>query len=568
MDARLAISVGLQQRHRLVGLTANFEINPNIFADNKQLARLDTDDWQIIYGRRGAGKTTLLATFAKYITQHEKTLKRASIEITTQQIIPEIIYKSKKSIDPDVIAQHLFGNFIHRISEHLFDVFSSKNENSKFVKAFLQTDKKQYIQDLITRLHTSTERFASTIDIKQKTKKKIIKKHKNSNDKSGSASGSASLKLSAREAPKAALGVAVSVSGSAQSSETTEEVQEIDLSDFEVFIIPFNDTRKIIEELLGALNIEKLYIFLDEWSEIDPTARKQIQPLFLKYVKKVFWRNPRFVFKIGAIRNQTKLNYNTSVEGIIGLEAGADIFEIDLDDLYSSKQFDRYHFFEELLFRQLCFCNPDIASMRAKGEYQLFQSYVYQKPSETFIGYIFRNNDVFKTLVDGSGGVPRDFLEMVDTLARDKDYKVEPTWTMREIKEKIRTHFVHTKHQSNSFLPQTKDILKQIMIKVQNNNHRLILFDLKSSIKAHEAIAELYHRRLLHDISPLEIPALIRNDYIVYYADLGLHLDLRRERVDDVGLEEVAVLSGSESSSELEKFVISGRPASLTSKAL
>ena len=95
-------------------------------------------------------------------------------------------------------------------------------------------------------------------------------------------------------------------------------------------------TRDIVVDLLDALKIEQLFIFIDEWSELDRSAVRNIQPFFAELLKKVFWNNQRFVVKIGAVRNQTKLITKIKRSGPIGLEPGADIFEINLDEAYAS----------------------------------------------------------------------------------------------------------------------------------------------------------------------------------------------------------------------------------------
>ena len=372
-DISKAISTALERRPKLLGLTASFKINRQIFADNKQLNKIDSPDWQVVFGRRGAGKTTLLATYAKYLTDSNPTLTdsdptaQASIELNVPDFTALVQSTSSGSIPDLEIAQIYFADFMKFISRHLLTVFLTANRESKFYRIFASSDKKQLIQDLVIRIHESTnEQEPSTIGGKRKYKRKRSSEERS--EGSNSANVGLNVSLSTSLTPKATAKAGFDLK-SANSQKSTDRVDEA--SGLTNYKFDYAKTRSLIEELLDALEIERLYLFIDEWSELDRSATTRIQPYFAELIKRVFWKNPKFVIKIGAIRNQTRFNLTAKKSGIIGLELSADIFELNLDDVYSRHELNKIKFYEELIFRHLSFCNPDLMAFQRENEVDL-----------------------------------------------------------------------------------------------------------------------------------------------------------------------------------------------------
>jgi hypothetical protein len=270
-------------------------------------------------------------------------------------------------------------------------------------------------------------------------------------------------------------------------------------------------------------------------------------------LKRVFWRNPRFVLKIGAIKNQTRLNISSDKLGIIGLELGADIFEVSLDKIYARDEKQNIQFYEDLIYRHLLFCNRDLEIFQAKGEYNFYGT-TYTKPVDTFINYIFKERSGIAKLIKGAGALPRDFIEMFDYIARSKDYSINQPWSMPDINRAIRAHFINNKQIDIDIDSDAADVCGKIMDIVKNNNHRLIIVPRKINRVLAYSIAELYHRRLLHDVDQSDIPATLRLKYSFYYADLGLQLDVSREKLDELDHDEFFPLTGSETKGEIERY--------------
>jgi energy-coupling factor transporter ATP-binding protein EcfA2 len=550
-DVPKAISTALERRPKLLGLTASFKINRQIFADNKQLNKIDSPDWQVVFGRRGAGKTTLLATYARYLTESNPT-EHASIELNVPDFTALIQSTASNSIPDLEVAQIYFSDFMKFISRHLLNVFLTANQDSKFYRIFSSSDKKQLIQDLVIRIHESTaEQEPSMIGGKRKYKRKRSSEERNEGADSASLGLNVSLSTSLPPRATAKAGFDLKSANSQKSIDRMDEASGLTNYKFD-----YAKTRTLIEELLDALEIKRLYLFIDEWSELDRSAKTRIQPYFAELIKRVFWKNSKFVIKVGAIRNQTRFNLTARKSGIIGLELSADIFELNLDDVYSRHELNKIKFYEELIFRHLSFCNPDLMAFQREDEISSYGT-PYGKPVDTFIDYIFKSKEVFSTLITGAGALPRDFIDMFDSIARSKDFSVVPPWTMLDVKQAVRDHFVKNKQPGIDLSGHTLEICYEIMGLVKSTGSRLIVVPKNASGETLLSIADLYHRRFLHDVSSNDIPAMLRSRFHFYYADLGLQLDVSREKIEEASYRDAHPLTGNETEHDVQKFSVS-----------
>jgi hypothetical protein len=546
----LSISVALEKRPKLLPLRATLDsINVKIFADNKQLQQIDNSNWQVLFGRRGAGKTTLLATYANYIAQQFDKTTRASIELNVTDFLSVIEHDDPRVASDSEIAQIYFADFLEKICLHLFGVFSEGNERSKFFKLFQRSDKKNYIQDLVLALVEST-RTATSTEIGGKRQATRKQTSRSSLERSSEAGLSANTTLNEKSG-SVDLKAAVGASRKSASNKETQDDETVGLSNFK---FNYFKTREIMVAILEALGISQLFIIIDEWSELDRSATRNVQPFFAELLKKVFWNNERFVIKIGAVRNQTKLNTKLKNSGPIGLELGADIFELNLDEVYTNPALNKARFYEELLFKHLSYCNPDLNEFRQDQELDFYGTRLIH-PVETFITYIFKSRCEFETLIEGAGGLPRDFVEIFDSLARARDFSVSPLWNMKDVKSSIREHCVKNKQCHIRDDRDAYDVFAKIIALIQANNSRVILVGRNSSRKLLTIVGEFYHKRLLHDVPLLSVPILIRPKYYMYSADLGLLYDANLLHMND-GTEAPDAIDFKDTPESIKRYVL------------
>jgi hypothetical protein len=547
----LSIGVALERRPKMLPLRATFDsINVRVFADNKQLQQIDNSNWQVIFGRRGAGKTTLLATYANYISQNYDRSTRASIELNVTDFL-SVINREEIDCNSDAeTAQIYFADFLEKICMTLFDVFTGGDQDSKFFKLFLASGKREHIQDLVVALVDSTKSPVATVI---GGKHQAVRKETSRTSADRSTKGGASFETGFAQK-------VVNLGGKVEFSHVRQKEQrKVMEADDSVGLMNFKfnyfKTREIIVSLLDALNINQLYIIIDEWAELDRSASGNVQPYFAELLKKVFWNNDRFVLKIGAVRNQSKLSTKLKEAGQVGLELGADIFELNLDEVYSNRALDKAAFYEELVFKHLSYCNPDLNAFRQAEETGFYGARLI-RPVDTFIDYIFKSRKEFNTLIEGAGGLPRDFVEIFDSLARRRDFSVSPPWSMPEVKLVIHEHCVKNKQSEIGDENEAYDVFEKLIRMIQGNRSRIVLVHRNSDSDLLRIIGHFYHKRLLHDVPMLEVPVLIRPKYHMYSADLGLLYDAGDAHFDDGSEADFKVFNSSPSVEKLENYII------------
>jgi hypothetical protein len=95
------------------------------------------------------------------------------------------------------------------------------------------------------------------------------------------------------------------------------------------------------------------------------------------------------------------------------------------------------------------------------------------------------------------------------------------------------------------------------MIKlVEHNKSRLLVVPKTGDRDALYAVADFYHKRLLHDVAIHDVPRLLRAKYNLYYADLGFQLDTSKEKFDEIRHGEICPLKGDESEEDIRKFLL------------
>lgn len=547
------LSAALKKRSQIVGFSSSFaKINPLVFADNRLLSQLDSPEWQIVFGRRGAGKTTLLATYARYITMYDD-LKIASIELTVPDFINVVESEGEKKISDSDLAKIYFDDFIIAIADHLYDVFTTANRDSKFFRFWDTSGKRKHVEDLVVAIKESTSTAAETPfgSPRTTTEQETTTESLDNNRKS---TGKVAVKIDEKITPSIEVNAGIEGGTSSGSSRKREISSSVSHKHYK---IDYAKTRKLLEKLLDALGLRSLYIFIDEWTELDRVGLTDVQPLFADLLKRVFWRNSRFVIKIGAVKAFTRLNSTKPSNEIVGLELGADIFELNLDNVYAHRDsLNKILFFENLLFRHLYVCNPALSMFQRREEKSQYGT-LEGRPVETFINHIFKSRDVFATLITGSGGLPRDLIEMFDAIAKKQHFSVESPWGIMDVKTSVRDHYIAHKHSQLRKNKSAMRICDRITRLVLKNDSRLIGISNDAESELLLGIAELYHRRLLHDVDAADVPALLRNNYSFYYADLGLLFDVSRERFEGIaGHEEKCPLVGNEELSQVERYIL------------
>ncbi len=214
---------------------------------------------------------------------------------------------------------------------------------------------------------------------------------------------------------------------------------------------------------------------------------------------------------------------------MFGLELSSDIFQINLDRHYAQDDEGRISFFEDLIFRHLCFCNNNLKDFESESDLSEYNT-PRGRPLSSFFEYIFKTKEVLKLLIHASGALPRDFLQLFDILAKNKNFSIATPWTVKDVVEATIAHFVTNKHSLIEKDEIAQKLYSKIIDRVTKNGDRLIVVPNSSPQETLMGFESLYHNRFIHDVSLFQIPSKHRNNYTFYYADLGLEIDANKKK--------------------------------------
>lgn len=319
---------------------------------------------QVIYGRRGTGKTHLLRAL------QEQLMIDTSIQVFPIYIDARKFKPLLKNDTPLYYSLILFKEIVIELLRMAYENVEFLYRNSDGTN--IRPEQLREKQDII---RTYLERFNATF--KGSTFYKLGDIAFSSSEIESVA---ASLKLSIQPEAK------YDIQKSSEAQTSTEEIK----------YISFSEMSDIVDSLISNFNIERLYLLIDEWSEIPIDT----QPFLAELLKRTFI-TLKVTLKIAAIPNRTRL----MIDKGLGLENSGDIFGHDLDNryIYELNQETTKAFFNELLFNQLSLVNHSL--------YKKFYDEKSQRPVHNFIN-LFLANQALREILIASAGIPRDFLSI------------------------------------------------------------------------------------------------------------------------------------------------------------
>jgi hypothetical protein len=479
-----------------------------LFTDNKQLPVLLSPDWQIVYGRRGTGKTTLLSFLAKDLDEADD---RASLMISMAQCVVDL----PKGTSDEVQGLVFFEKFIIEIGHLLFRIYrnrrAEKNKNRKITRLLNQfLDRQRLVEDRILEIATFAHRGESygTLEAKKSTIKDTAK------DKGGVAAD-ASFKL-----PTSLTWPSIEAKIEARYARLRELNRN--RTYVEEKFIDFQELRRLFTDLLEALEITQLVIIIDEWSELDRSARTWIQPFFAKYLRRSFFGDARFCVKISAIRDESIFGKMNDAGQYVGLQVGDDIFDtVNLDSIYANRMINLEEFYTVLLFRRLLYCEPRLEIFSRDLEHR-------KDPATGFLDFLFKDDRILPELVAASSGIPRQFILMFETIASHLDYKPGESWKFSIVRERIIYNSITHVQKALDRGTIEERLLGRIKETCDRTGSRIVLLSRECDSRVTSAIRYLYGRRLLHEINPTDVSFHVREKFHVFVVDHGCFLDWNR----------------------------------------
>jgi hypothetical protein len=316
----------------------------------------------------------------------------------------------------------------------------------------------------------------------------------------------------------ASIGFSGSVGAHALSRRASSQADERRV---EAPAVPRYDlVRKELVSLLDLMDVGTLYVLIDEWPALDKSCLTEIQPRFAELLKRTFGGSRRFCVKIASSRHNARLSNRGNGHSYMGLEMNADIFEgTNLDHVFMEEvQLDG--FYQQMLFARLTFCVDELKVFRAKGGER-----GAMVPDQQFVLSIFADEDGFRELVKGAGGIPRDFLELFNQLAHRHGYSVERLWRVSAVRGCVREVSVASKEDEIEYKSDADRVRVRIMDVIGRTRSRVILIR-RDDLVAHGAIVdELFEKRILHQFPSSQVPGFLRPRFDAFLIDYGQFLD-------------------------------------------
>lgn len=511
MELKYQLEDALRRLHTLALRDEVDEFDQHIFVDNRQITQLETNDWQVIFGRRGTGKTTLLNAFSQHITRKKKNVY--CLKIDMRQCFPSASGISPKNYTDFEISIGYFYEFIRIFSRNLFAEYTEDNSLTPLQKLIRRVrGHGSELDDLVLQICEIAE---YQLLYKQPKSSRTQASAKNGSATGSSQSSSGSLSIDA---------IQLQSSGKITSDSNRHVIKEtIDNETIEyIYDVArrYQPLKRCLDDLLRLIEADHLYILIDEWADLNRVKDDLVQPIFAELLRKTFSDTEKISIKIASIKGATRLNV-WDRQGGLGLELGADIFEAcDLDQIYTTEE-NSVSFFKELIFRRLCKVNKDILSYSKKNS----QGLVTYKPQENFFSYLFKDEESLSDIVKGGGKIPRDFVVLFCFCAQHMNFKVSRRWGKGQILKAITNHSIQTRHETVSSNDDKGRLFYEIIEVSKNTGSRLFLVGRNLSEAARSVVGDLYHRRLIHPTDPSIIPLSIRSEYDCYYIDYGYFLE-------------------------------------------
>ncbi len=481
------------------------------YVDNGNIDRLNNNSNQLVVGRRGTGKTHLLGTFHELVHSDKKYKDDFSIFISILEVRPQtppIFLDKDADFTAKRIAKELFASFLKILFDRLLLLTHARLRkmeinSSEIVFRPIWTEVNHKLTELLAEIETG-----SAYELEKRTKTEIKTETKGN----GSVAAAASVGLK-NLSPSLSANLGASAGGNSESA----EIENTEITS--VFATDLVKVRFLIHDILALLGIERLFILIDEWMELEKRTPSQIQPHFAQILKTTFFNSQSIAVKIASVWHQTSLYDKGDMEHSIGIETGHDIIiAADLDTSFLTSEEDVNNFCKMLLFKRVEHVCAKISSLNVDG-----------KVDDVFITEIFDSEDNFKMFISASHGIPRDLMNMFQSCSirinRDFENDCINSDVISDISRKIYRTDKRKRVSPNSDA-------QKLLIKINNYMEKFDrrLFLVLNEETNMDAIRKLVDEELIHQIPSAIVHRDVSDEYKAYHIDFGNYVDFIEAR--------------------------------------
>lgn len=443
---------------------------------------LKCEDNQIIHGRRGTGKTHLL----KYLKNKVQQKNEIVVEVDMRSLGSTGGIYADANININERATRLLSDTLCEIHQSLLEEINN-NSNCDISKII------PYLDNFI-ELSTNIA-IEGSVAIEEMVGESSENKHSNG------------FNLSTTPTLK--------VNSSASHKEAQSSSSKSISSGREKLKLHFGAITKTLQQITKLVPNKKIWILLDEWSELP----LDLQPFIADALKKILFAIPNLIIKIAAIEHRSR--FRTIHNALnIGLEISSDAStSINLDEfmVFDNDKVKAMNFFKELIHRH-CIA--------------LDSENICSESSQKFITETFTQKSVFEEFVRASEGIPRDAIHIISNAAIHSENK---KLSIASIRQSARKWYTTNKSKDINANEEAVHLLDWIINRVIAEKHTrgfLVRSDTKEDL-----LEFLYDSRIIHLVKQgVSATSHKGKRFNLYVLDYGCYADLLSTKDEPKGI--------------------------------
>lgn len=498
-----------------------------------QVQRLNTPDWQIIFGGSGTGKTHLLRVY------EERSLRGAVAHDPTEVVESLPVYLDANAFasrqflkDDERRAQACFRSFIDEFGECL-EAAVTNLQSPTSIYARLRHRRRA---DAAKRALEVLQKVREELDyakLRYPYHDQRLQRSSEQEDTRGRSAGAGGRLGASPAGPDASLSARA---GAERGSRSAKREDETASGTGEP---NWPRIRALIAELCRHLQVRRLDILIDNWPALDTYGTSAVQPHFAELLKKALGGDRgghAISVKIAADGLATRL---WDREGGVGLRRPTDIdMVVNLNEALLNDQ-ELVQFFERLLFERLI-----------AGEGRLGHLLDPDSPSTplpaAFVRTLFGDRETFELLVRGAEGRTRLFLYYVREMTLETNGDLAEPFSRERVLAVVKARAAQEISEYQFRSPAVQLLLAGIKPPIVARGHAVFSISDVEQAKFRSEFHELRFKGLLDPDIPPQYRGQLRPDLIGYAVSKDLMREWHRARSIEQELQ--ALLDGPSTS--------------------
>lgn len=479
------------------------------------LTQMKILDNQIIWGRRGTGKTHLLKAFNQYINE-DKNNNSLSYYISCDTIRYETPISLEFNSDIDKMkycAKNTFKCFMTDLLDQMMSSYEGILRTKQIYLKKNASQRKQMLKRADDVLLKLDENIA--IGIPRLVESIIVGQETTAQQKSRNKGLEVSSSFSEKKLDVRSVLSFISKRTNDRKTETLKTNKSV--CEFNIYKL-----QQMLSELLRALEVDVLYICIDELWLIDDKASLSYQPLFLDYLRQACFGIPNISVKIASIRETTKLNSKNTAQKCYGLQPGQDIVELAHLDSMKYTKAELVKRFMKILEARINYFSEERRKLGKEVEYG----------AQYIIDTLFGNERYFTKLIHLAHGIPRNILYFMRSCLAKISYDLSKYYL--HIYLLTDTVISNYQEEKRANMPMNEQSVYMVINSYLEKNQGCFFMISTEQVKRYKTeINNLLYTSIIYRIPSDLTPNSIMDLYKAYYIDSGKYFSLIKEKMPE-----------------------------------